>query len=52
MHVAKAVLQYLCYLPGQTHLNFSENIRRVFNFTLPYAQTNFSQLTLNYCKRS
>ncbi len=28
---------------GQTHLNSSENIRRVFNFTQPYVYTSFSQ---------
>jgi len=31
-------MQTLSKVPGQTHLNLSENIRRIFNFTLPYAQ--------------
>ncbi|MDV2996776.1 MAG: hypothetical protein N4J56_006481 [Chroococcidiopsis sp. SAG 2025] len=29
--------------PGQTHLNSSENIRRIFNFTRPYVYTSSSQ---------
>ncbi|MDV2996786.1 MAG: hypothetical protein N4J56_006491 [Chroococcidiopsis sp. SAG 2025] len=28
---------------GQTHLNSSENIRRIFNFTRPYVYTSSSQ---------